>query len=138
MKYIGLSLGGCLRSIMAGEVSEEDVMMLITRTDCPSYEQFMAVVKAYHYQGNAFASHPDRYELGDYPIEDVLALASRLYESGRVHQPRTFKGQSISYRHPAGYGDGVWMQVVPTNTNDNPAVVEAYEKYKMLDNLTRE
>jgi hypothetical protein len=29
------------------------------------------------------------------------------------------------------------MQVVPTNDNSTPAVVEAWEKYKMLDNLTK-
>jgi hypothetical protein len=29
------------------------------------------------------------------------------------------------------------MEVAPTNTNDTPAVVEAYEKYKMLDALTK-
>jgi hypothetical protein len=29
------------------------------------------------------------------------------------------------------------MQVVPSNDNSNPAVVEAYEKYRMLDALTK-
>lgn len=137
MKYIGLSLGGCLLSLMAGEVSEDDVMLIITRTDCPTHETFVRVVQAYHQRGNPFASHPDRYELGNYPEDDVLALATRLYNSGKIHQPRTFTTTGDPYRHPAGYGDGLWMQVVPTNQNDNPAVVEAYEKYKMLDALTK-
>jgi hypothetical protein len=30
------------------------------------------------------------------------------------------------------------MQVVPTNDNSTPAVIDAYEKYKLLDNLTRD
>jgi hypothetical protein len=29
------------------------------------------------------------------------------------------------------------MEVAPTNRNATPAVVEAYEKYKMLDSLTK-
>jgi hypothetical protein len=29
------------------------------------------------------------------------------------------------------------MQVVPTNENATPVVVEAYEKYKVLDALTK-
>jgi hypothetical protein len=29
------------------------------------------------------------------------------------------------------------MQVVPTNDNSTPSVIEAWEKYKMLDTLTR-
>jgi len=31
----------------------------------------------------------------------------------------------------------LWLEVVPTNSNTTPVVVEAYEKYKMLDSLTR-
>jgi hypothetical protein len=31
----------------------------------------------------------------------------------------------------------LWMEVSPIGLNQNPAVVEAYEKYKMLDNLTK-
>lgn len=141
MKYIGLSLGGCLGSLLAGEVSEDDVMFIVTRTMCPDYERYVNVVKAYHAQGNPFASNIERYELGAHDEEKVLELAERLYYQGKIHQPRIFVEESGMghgrYRHPSEYGDGLWMQVVPTNTNTNPAVVEAYEKYKMLDALTK-
>jgi hypothetical protein len=137
--YIGTSLGGCLLSLLAGEVSEDEVMFIVTRTDCPDYDKFIDVVKAYHAQGNPFARNPARYSLGDYPLDDAVDLASRLYYSGRIHQPRTFtsKGVDPDYAHPAKLGHGLWMQVVPTNDNSTPAVVEAYEKYKMLDTLTK-
>ena len=36
MMYIGTSLGGCLLSIMGGEVSEDDVMFIVTRTLSPT------------------------------------------------------------------------------------------------------
>lgn len=141
MKYIGLSLGGCLLSLMNGEVSEDDVMFIVTRTMCPNYERYVGVVKAYHAQGNPFARNFERYELGDHDEEKVLELATRLYYGGKIHQPRVFVDESGlghgTYRHPAGYGNGLWMQVVPENDNTNPAVVEAYEKYKMLDTLTK-
>ena len=139
MMYIGTSLGGCLLSLLAGEVSEDEVMFIVTRTDCPDYDKFIDVVKAYHAQGNPFARNPARYSLGDYPLDDAVDLASRLYYSGRIHQPRTFtsKGVDPDYAHPAKLGHGLWMQVVPTNDNSTPAVVEAYEKYKMLDTLTK-
>jgi hypothetical protein len=137
--YIGTSLGGCLLSLLAGEVSEDEVMFIVTRTDCPDYDKFIGVVKAYHAQGNPFARNPARYSLGDYPLDDAVDLASRLYYSGRIHQPRTFtsKGVDPDYAHPAKLGHGLWMQVVPTIDNTTPAVVEAYEKYKMLDMLTK-
>jgi len=111
--YIGTSLGGCLVSLMHNEVSEDEVMFIVTRTLCP------------------------------YDLTKVKALATRLYYSGRIHQPRVFDdagrkaGHSYSYNHPAKLGQGLWMQVVPTNDNSTPAVVEAWEKYKMLDNLTK-
>ena len=134
--YIGTSLGGCLLSLISGEVSEDDVMVIITRTDCPDYNKFIDVVRAYHAQGNPFASNPERYELDDYKLDDLIDLATRLWSNGKIHQPRSFVG-STSYRHPFTNGDKLWFQVVPTIENSTPAVVDAYEKYKMLDILTR-
>jgi len=139
MKYIGLSLGGCLRSLMANEVSEDDVMFIVTRTMAPTFDKYITVVDTYHKQGNPYSRNPDRYELNDYPLDEVTDLATRLWNSGRIHQPRIFveEGFGGKYRHPAQYGDGLWMEVVPSNNNTTPAVVEAYEKYKMLDSLTK-
>lgn len=143
MRYIGTSLGGCLLSIMAGEVSEDEVMFIVTRTMCPTFESFIDVVKQYYADGNPHARNPARYGLGDYSLDGVVELATKLYYSGRIHQPRVFSEQSLQdghsypYSHPARLGNGLWMQVVPTNDNSTPAVVEAYEKYKMLDALTK-
>ena len=141
--YIGTSLGGCLLSLMANEVSEDQVMFIVTRTLCPDYSTFIQVVEQYYAEGNPYARNPAQYGLGDYDLIDVKALATRLYYSGRIHQPRVFDdvgrrdGHYYPYNHPAKLGQGLWMQVVPTNDNATPAVVEAWEKYKMLDNLTK-
>ena len=139
MMYIGTSLGGCLQSLLAGEVSEDEVMFIVTRTDCPDYEKFVNVVKRYHASGNPGARRSEQYEMGDYDLEKVLLLAERLWYHGKIHQPRTFAGGLgvPGYSHPFNMGDTLWWQVVPTNTNNTPIVVEAYEKYKMLDVLTR-
>jgi hypothetical protein len=136
MKYIGLSLGGCLTSLMRGEVSEDDVMFIITRTNCPDFDKYIKVVEMYHNQGNPYSRNPEQYELISYPLEKVTDLATRLWNNGRIHQPRTFADRGGNYRHPVEYGDGLWMEVAPSNRNTTPAVVEAYEKYKMLDALT--
>ena len=143
MMYIGTSLGGCLVSLMHNEVSEDEVMFIVTRTLCPSYTTFIQVVEQYYAEGNPYARNPTQYGLGDYDLTEVKNLATRLYFSGRIHQPRVFddegqkEGHYHPYNHPAKLGQGLWMQVVPTNDNSTPAVVEAYEKYKMLDNLTK-
>ena len=137
--YIGTSLGGCLQSLLANEVSEDEVMFIVTRTDCPDYEKFIDVVKRYHASGNPGARRFEQYEMGDYDLEKVLLLAERLWYRGKIHQPRTFAGGGgvLGYSHPFQMNASLWWQVVPTNTNSTPAVVDAYEKYKMLDVLTR-
>ena len=143
MMYIGTSLGGCLNSIMAGEVSEAEVMFIVTRTLCPDYETFMMVVEQYYAGCTPISRSTYSYELSTYDLTKVKELATRLYFSGRIHQPRVFDeqgrkvGHSYPYNHPARLGNGLWMQVVPSNDNSNPAVIEAYEKYKMLDALTK-
>ena len=143
MMYIGTSLGGCLLSLMNNEVSEDEVMFIVTRTLCPNYETFMQVVEQYYAEGNPNARNPAQYGLGDYDLSEVKNLATRLYFSGRIHQPRVFDnagrtaGHYYPYNHPSKLGHGLWMQIVPTNDNSTPAVIEAWEKYKMLDNLTK-
>ena len=143
MMYIGTSLGGCLNSLMANEVSEDEVMFIVTRTLCPDYNSFMQVVEQYYSDGTPMTRTAYSYELKSYDLTKVKELATRLYYSGRIHQPRVFDnagrtaGHYYPYNHPAKLGHGLWMQVVPTNDNTTPAVVEAYEKYKMLDTLTK-
>jgi hypothetical protein len=128
---------------MANEVSEEDVMFIVTRTLCPNYETFMQVVEQYYAEGTPVSRTTYSYSLTDYDLTKVKELATRLYYSGRIHQPRVFdnegrkEGHHYQYNHPARLGQGLWMQVVPTNDNTTPAVVDAWEKYKMLDNLTK-
>ena len=139
MFYIGTSLGGCLRSVLANEVSEDKVMFIVTRTMCPDFQRYIQVVEAYHKQGNPYARNPGKYELGYYKLEEVTDLATRLWNSGKIHQPRVFVEEQSHgrYTHPFGYGDELWLEVRPSNYNTTPAVVDAYEKYKMLDALTK-
>lgn len=134
--YIGTSLGGCLRSILAGEVSEEEVVFIVTRTNAPNIETYELVIKQYYAYGNPHSRNSNRYELSDYPLDDVMNLAKKLWSSGKIHQPRTYTGQDGRYTHPVSYGDGIWLFVAPVNRNQSPAVIEAWEQYKMLDTLT--
>lgn len=133
--YIGTSLGGCLKSIMAGEVSKDDVLLIVTRTDCPDYDKFVNVVKAYYEQGNPYASNPDRYELSNYKLDDVLLLAEYLWETGKIHQPRTY-GIHGGYVHK-DLRNNLWIEIIPPNKMNNPAVKNTWEQLKMLSALTQ-
>ena len=136
MMYIGTSLGRCLRSILMGEVSEDDILLLITRTQTKDYESFLAIVKQYYEDGNWSSHRPEDYDLAVKPWEEVEALASRLYKSGKIHQPRNFALLGSQFIHP-DLSDDVWVEVSPKNRNTTPAVVQAYEQYKLLDSLTK-
>jgi len=134
--YIGTSLGRCLRSILMDEVSEDDVLLLITRTQTKDYEAFLTIVKQYYEEGNWSSHRPEEYDLAVKPWNEVEELASRLYKSGKIHQPRNFALLGSQFIHP-DLSDDVWVEVSPKNRNTTPAVVQAYEQYKLLDSLTK-
>ena len=134
--HIGTSLGRCLRSILLGEVSEDDVLLIITRTMTANLEEFMFVVKQYYEEGNYTSRRPQEYDLSVKSWEEVETLATRLYTSGKIHQPRNFVTLGYQFIHPELSND-IWVEVSPKNRNSTPVVVEAYEKYKMLDALTK-
>lgn len=134
---IGTSLGGCLQSILQGEVSEDDVLVIITRTLTKDLEGLIKLAKQYYLEGNPFATINDRYVFSkSISLDDVEALASRLYLAGKIHQPRLFM-HTTGFIHPDITNSVLWMEVNPIGINDNPVVIEAYEKYKILDKLTR-
>jgi len=136
MMYIGTSLGRCLRSILMDEVSEDDVLLLITRTQTKDYEAFLTIVKQYYEEGNWSSHRPEEYDLAVKPWNEVEELASRLYKSGKIHQPRNFALLGSQFIHPDLSND-VWVEVSPKNRNTTPAVVQAYEQYRLLDSLTK-
>jgi len=130
MMYIGTSLGRCLRSILMDEVSEDDVLLLITRTQTKDYEAFLTIVKQYYEEGNWSSHRPEEYDLAVKPWNEVEELASRLYKSGKIHQPRNFALLGSQFIHPDLSND-VWVEVSPKNRNTTPAVVQAYEQYRI-------
>lgn len=134
MWYIGTSLGKCLKSILMGEVPEDKVLLIVTATDTRSFEQYMKVVDMYYKDGNHYSRNPELYTVFGVTEEEYKTVAARLWNEGKIHQPRNFPDY---WGGNALLRDQVWLQVVPTNQNSTPAVVDAYEKYKVLDALTK-
>jgi len=133
MILIGTSFGRCMASILKGEVREQDVLFIVTGTMCPDKKEFLEVAETYFSNGNRNVFQPEQYNVDRITREEYMSLASHLYDAGKIHQPRNF-----AYGHGlAGRYDDLWLQVVPTNENTTPAVLDAWEKYKMLDNLTK-
>ena len=136
MMLIGTSLGGCLKSIMAGEVSEDDVLCIISRTKCGDLEGLMVVVEDYHGRGNNHAFMSSNYDFTGIDLDELKMLAHRLYEAGKIHQPRLYNNDG-GFVHPELVRDQLWLEIAP-RINDNPAVLNAYNHYKMLRTLTND
>ena len=135
---IGTSFGGCLRSILSGEVSEDDVLLIIARTQANTLENVINLAERYYREGNRYASVPSNYKFDEsINLEHVRSLAARLYLAGKIHQPRMYEHGS-GFIHPEMSRAALWMEVSPININKNPSVVKAYEHYLMLDKLTKE
>jgi hypothetical protein len=135
--YIGTSLGKCLRSILLSEVSEDDILLIVTRTKATDLDKFLGVVKQYYTEaGNYSSRNPSAYDISLRPLDEVLALSERLYTQGKIHQPRLYGFESGTFTHPE-LQMALWIEVAPANRNTTPAVKQAYEHYKMLDSLTK-
>jgi len=137
MMLIGTSFGGCLQSIMLGEVSKEDVLVIISRTRMRTLADVVQVVEDYHANGNHWATVPGNYsKLAEFDLADVLRLACDLYEAGKIHQPQNFT-ENPEFVHPNLKRTKIWLEVVPKSDTHHHSVLDAYNKYKMVAALIK-
>jgi hypothetical protein len=131
---IGTSLGMCLKDLLTGEVNERDVVVIVTSTKAPDTDRFTRVLEEYYYGSNGKS-----YDLsvdGTKTLDEVKELGIRLFNTGKIHQPRCFPDYHGGQH--ALHASGKWVELAPENWNSTPAVVEAYKQYKLLDALTRD
>lgn len=135
MMLIGTSLGQCLRDILAGDVDESDVVFIVTRTMAPDAERFVLVLEEY-YHGTGGGAY-DLSVNGTKTFSEVKDLGLRMFNNGKIHQPRCFPNFYGGHTHAGMANAGKWVEIVPKTWNTTPAVVAAYENYKILDALTK-
>lgn len=121
---IGQSLSRCVRDILDGNVAIEDVFVIITRTRVPTREGLRQVMEEYQWRGGPTS-------LSEYDIEKVMEVTYKLWDEGKVHQPRLYDG---GWQFE-GLAQDVWLDITPQPTFHNPTVVEAYQHYDMLRKL---
>jgi hypothetical protein len=130
---IGTSLGKCVKSILAGEVKEEDVLFIVTNTNCPTIETLMGVIEDYYYTYQSARNARERdYDMSDYTLAEACAIAQRLFESGKLHQPRAVGSGMYGNAHKL---QDTWYDIVPSPTSDNESVREAWNHYTMIKKL---
>lgn len=130
---IGTSLGKCVRSILAGEVKEEDVFCIVTNTKCPDLEKLMEVIEQYYYEYQGRHMPREKaYDMSAYSLEEACAVAQRLFESGKLHQPRVVATGMWGNAHQLR---DTWYDIVPSPVTDNESVREAWNHYTMIKQL---
>ena len=130
---IGTSLGKCVKSILAGEVKEEDVLFIVTNTNCPTIETLMGVMEDYYYTYQSARNARERdYDMSDYSLTDVCSVAERLFKNGMLHQPRAVGSGMYGNAHAL---KDTWYDIVPSPTSDNESVQEAWNHYTMIKKL---
>lgn len=132
---IGLSYSRCVRDIVDGKVSIDDVLVLITRTDFDPHndEQWTNIWEGYG-GGQTSGSMWSAPEWANYPAEDedkFRSVSIELWESGKMHQPRKFGA------HPTRRPE-IWLEAVLPNSElaDNPAAKAAWDKFQTIAGLT--
>jgi len=130
---IGTSLGKCVKSILAGEVKEEDVFCIVSNTNCPDLEKLMFVIEQYYYDyHNAHDAREQAYDMSAYSLADACKVAQRLFESGKLHQPRVISNGIWGNAHQL---QDTWYDIMPSPVTDNESVHEAWNHYNMIRSL---
>jgi hypothetical protein len=128
---IGLSYSRCVRDIVEGTVDIGDVLVIISRTDFDprNDEQWSGIWRGY--SGGSFLNM--NIEWGQYDDEDEQRFRDasiKLYESGKLHQPRQFG------THPRRL-PYYWLETIVANDEleNSPAVKDAWQKFQMISGL---
>jgi hypothetical protein len=116
---VGFSFGRCLRDIVKGIVNAEDVVVIICGTYMTSIEEMHGVVDAYMLH---------RARLRGLDDKKCKQVATLLWNSGKIHQPRIASGGGLLSIHE----EYIWMDLYPTSTDCSVSVTNAWNNYQMI------
>jgi len=124
---VGLSFSRCLRDIFEGKVDENDVLVIIARTDIDPHNDnhWNEIWDGYTIGGY---SNPEWKDHQDCYVE-FRRIAIRLYDNGRIHQPRQFKA------HPPRM-PYYWLDCVVSPEEHTPAQQKAWDNYQLITGLS--
>jgi len=125
---IGFSLGRCVRDIVRGDVSIDDVAFIITATNIMERDQLDHIIAVY--------CNERRYLL-DCDYDRSLEVSQILWDTNRLIQPR----RQGMHRHQQPE-NAIWVDIFPTALSDNEAVKRAWDNYRfmihMVENVDNE
>ena len=119
---IGFSYGRCVRDIVNGEVSIDDVAFIIAATAIRDVEQLGRVIDHYLLREEYL------YKLDKDKCHEV---ALELWNQNKILQPRL---QGLHrHKQPA---DSIWVDIYATVSSDNETVKKAWDAYRFMLHMT--
>lgn len=115
---IGFSLGRCIRDIVNGDISIDDVAFIIAATNIKDKYHMANVLNVY--------IHEPRYLQGC-NFDQCMEVAVKLWDSNRILQPRA---QGM-HRHMQPE-DSIWVDIFPTNLSKNESVKKSWDTYRFM------
>ena len=127
---IGTSLGKCVKSLLDGDVAYDDVLFVVSNTRGPDEEKLKEIIAEYYY---GYATANPAYDLSDYTLEEAEEMTLRLFNDGKLFQPRMFI--------KAGWGNAhrlqdTWYDIVPS-LGSSEAAKNAWDAYVMMSKLSQ-
>ena len=119
---IGFSLGRCIRDIVKGDISEDDVAFIIGATCIREKEQLDFVIEDYLFR--------DGYLYGLDEAE-CKRVAHSLWDSNKLLQPR----REGLHRHKQPE-NSIWVDMFPTELSTNESVKKAWDSYRFMLHMT--
>ena len=119
---IGFSLGRCIRDIVTGSVSEDDVAFIIAATCIRDADQMDRVIEDYLLREDYL------YTLDE---EECKRVAHSLWNTNKILQPR----REGMHRHKQPE-NSVWVDMYPTVNSNNDAVKKAWDAYRFMLHMT--
>ena len=129
---VGLSLSRCMRDIAETRVLYEDILCIVARTDFDPHNDnhWKGIWEGYRYGGmsNAEWAGAEPNATDEEASEVYRNIAIRLYDGGKLHQPRQFGA------HPPRM-PYYWLDCVVSPEEHNPAQQKAWDNYKLITDL---
>ena len=119
---IGFSLGRCVRDIVMGKISEDEVAFIITATCIRDPETLVQVIQDYMWR---------RDYLEGLDEDRCREVALSLWNNNKLIQPR--REGIHRHKQPA---NSVWVDMFPTECSDNPVVKAAWDNYRFMLHMT--
>jgi hypothetical protein len=116
---IGFSLGRCVRDIVNGSVSIDDVAFIIAATNIHSEEQLKNVINDYMYRDDDYLYGLDENQ--------CQAVALDLWATNKILQPR----RQGMHRHKQPE-NAIWVDMFPTTPSVSESVKTAWEQYRFM------